>query len=354
MSHPVLSRRALGLAATVLTLAGLTGLSACGGDSGTGTPSAANPVPLRLGYFPNLTHATAVVGVDKGIFAQQLGNTVKFETKTFNAGPEAIEALLSGAIDATYIGPNPAINAYAQSGGQAVRIVAGSASGGVAFIVKPEIKSVDDLRGKTVSTPQLGNTQDVALRYWLKGKGLTTTKEGGGDVKIKPQANADIVTAFQSGAIQGAWVPEPYVSRLTALGGVKLIDERDLWPGGQFVITHLLVSKKFLGAHRDVVKNLVAGSVASNAWIKANPQEAQTTINEALGKITGKPLDAKLTAAAWPTLTFTDDPLSASLRVGAQHAEEIGLTKPVDLKDIYDLTLLNEVLKAAGQSEVNA
>jgi NitT/TauT family transport system substrate-binding protein len=352
MRTPVLSRRAVGLAATALVLAGLTGLSACSGDSGAaGTPG--DPVPLRLGYFPNLTHATAVVGVDKGIFAEKLGSGVKFETKTFNAGPEAVEALLSGAIDATYIGPNPAINAYAQSYGQAVRIVAGSASGGVAFIVKPEIKSAEDLRGKTVSTPQLGNTQDVALRYWLKGKGLNTTKEGGGDVKIKPQANADIVTAFQSGAIQGAWVPEPYASRLTALGGVKLVDERDLWPNGQFVITHLLVSKKFLDAHKDVVKNLVAGSVASNAWIKANPDDAQKTVNEALGKLTGKPLDAKLTAAAWPTLTFTDDPLASSLKVGAQHAEEIGLTKHVDLKDIYDLTLLNEVLKANGQSEVN-
>lgn len=351
MRTPVLSRRAVGLAATALVLAGLTGLSGCGDDSGTGSSS--GPERLRLGYFPNLTHATAVVGVDKGIFAEKLGSGVQFETKTFNAGPEAVEALLSGAIDATYIGPNPAINAYAQSNGQAVRIVAGSASGGVAFIVKPEIKTAEDLRGKTVSTPQLGNTQDVALRYWLKGKGLTTTKEGGGDVKIKPQANADIVTAFQSGAIQGAWVPEPYASRLTALGGVKLVDERDLWPGGQFVITHLLVSKKYLDAHRDVVKKLVEGSVAANAWIKANPQDAQKVVNEALGKITGKPLDAKLTAAAWPTLTFTDDPLPASLKVGAQHAEEIGLNKHVDLKDIYDLTALNEILKAAGQSEVN-
>jgi NitT/TauT family transport system substrate-binding protein len=352
MRHPVLSRRAVGLAATVLALAGLTGLSACGGDARAQAPTAANPLSLRLGYFPNLTHATAVVGVDKGIFAEKLGSSVKLTTKTFNAGPEAIEALLSGAIDATYIGPNPAINAYAQSNGQAVRIVAGSASGGVAFIVKPEIKSAEDLRGKTVSTPQLGNTQDVALRYWLKGKGLTTTKEGGGDVKIKPQANADIVTAFQSNAIQGAWVPEPYASRLTALGGVKLVDERDLWPGGQFVITHLLVSKKFLDAHRDAVRNLVAGSVAANAWIKANGDEAQTVVNDALGKLTGKPLDPKLTAAAWPTLTFTDDPLAGSLKTGAQHAEEIGLTKHVDLKDIYDLTLLNEVLASAGQGGV--
>ena len=353
MRRPVLSRRAAGLALTVAALAGLTGLTGCGDDS-SAAPTAANPLTLRLGHFPNLTHATAVVGVEKGFFTEKLGSSVKLETKTFNAGPEAIEALLSGAIDATYIGPNPAINAYSQSNGQAVRIVAGAASGGVAFIVKPGITKAEDLKGKTIATPQLGNTQDVALRYWLKQHGLQTTKEGGGDVKIKPQANADAVTAFGSGAIDGAWVPEPFASRLVAQGGVKLIDERDLWPDGLFVITHLLVSKKFLDAHRDVVKNLIKGSVAATEWINANPADAQKVVNEALGRITGKPLDPKLTEAAWSSLKFTDDPIAASLRTGADHAVEVGITKPVDLKDIYDLTLLNEVLKAAGQGEVKA
>jgi NitT/TauT family transport system substrate-binding protein len=351
MRRPVLSRRVAGLALTVAALAGLTGLTGCG-DESSAAPTAANPLTLRLGHFPNLTHATAVVGVEKGFFAEKLGSSVKLETKTFNAGPEAIEALLSGAIDATYIGPNPAINAYSQSNGQAVRIVAGAASGGVAFIVKPGITKPEDLKGKTIATPQLGNTQDVALRYWLKQHGLQTTKEGGGDVKIKPQANADAVTAFASGAIDGAWVPEPFASRLVAQGGVRLLDERELWPDGLFVITHLLVSKKFLDQHRDVVKNLIAGSVATNAWINANPADAQKVVNEALGRITGKPLDAKLTEAAWGSLKFTDDPIASSLRTGADHAVEVGITKPVDLKDIYDLSLLNEVRKAAGQGEV--
>lgn len=342
------------LVIAAVVLAGLSGLAACGKkDEEKKGAAAASPVTLRLGHFPNLTHATAVVGVEKKFFADALGSNVKLETKTFNAGPEAIEALFAGAIDATYIGPNPAINAYAQSSGAAVRIVTGAASGGVSFIVKPGVTK-DNLKGKTIATPQLGNTQDVALRYWLKQRGLNTTKEGGGDVSIKPQANADTVTAFAAGKIDGAWVPEPFASRLLAAGGVKLLDESELWPDGLFVITHLLVSKKFLDAHRDVVKNLIKGSVQANDWINKNPEDAQKVVNEALGRITGKPLDAKLTAAAWPSLKFLDDPIASSLRDGATHAIEIGLLKPVDLKDIYDLSLLNEVLKEKGLAEVKA
>src|SRR5205823_12436983 len=194
---------------------------------------------------------------DKGYFASALGKNVKLETKTFNAGPEAIEALFSGAIDAAYVGPNPTVNAWQKSHGKAIKVVAGAASGGVEFVVRPTINGPEDLKGKKIATPQLGNTQDVALRYWLKQHGLTTTKEGGGDVKVQPQANADAVTAFASGAVDGAWEPEPYASQLVAKGGRVLVDERDLWPGGKFVITNLLVRSDFLKQHRDVVKNLV-------------------------------------------------------------------------------------------------
>jgi NitT/TauT family transport system substrate-binding protein len=264
-----------------------------------------------------------------------------------------VEALFSGAIDATYIGPNPAINAYAQSKGAAVRVVAGAASGGVFFVVKPGIKTPEDLRGKVIATPQLGNTQDVALRFWLKEKGFTTTKEGGGDVQIKPQDNAVTVDAFNNGAIDGAWVPEPTASRLVAGGGHVLVDERTLWPNGRFVITHLLVSKEFLDKHPDVVRNLIAGSVAANDYIKANPVDAQKAVSDGIGKLTGKPLDLKLTAEAWKSIEFLNDPIPSSLLVGAEHAQAAGLLNPVDnLKGLYDLTLLNEVLKQDGQPEV--
>jgi NitT/TauT family transport system substrate-binding protein len=337
------------VAAAVAITVAATGLAACGGSD-----AKAGPVTLRLGYFPNLTHATGIVGVEKGFFADKLGKNVKLETKTFNAGPEATEALFSGAIDATYIGPNPTVNAWQKSNGKAIKVIAGAASGGVAFVVKPTINGPQDLKGKKIATPQLGNTQDVALRYWLKEHGLNTTKEGGGDVNILPQSNADAVTAFGSGAIDGGWLPEPYASRLVAAGGKVLVDERDLWPDKKFVITNLIVSTKFLNAHRDVVKNLVAGQVDANAFINANPDEAQQVVNAAIGKLSGKAPDAKQTAAAWKTITFLNDPVAASLRDGAKHAEEVGLLQPVDLKGIYDLSLLNEVLKAKGAAEVKS
>ncbi len=225
-------------AAVALATVTVGALAACGDSSGDTGGEAGGPVTLRLGYFPNITHASAVVGVEKGIFQQKLGSNVTLETKTFNAGPAAIEALFSDAIDATYIGPNPTVNAHSKSRGEAVRVVSGSASGGVALVVKPEINGVEDLRGKKIATPQLGNTQDVAFRYWLKQKGLTATKEGGGDVSVVPQENAQTIETFHSGAIQGAWVPEPFVSRLVNDGGKVLIDERDLWPDGKFVITN--------------------------------------------------------------------------------------------------------------------
>jgi sulfonate transport system substrate-binding protein len=335
------------LAVIGVATAGTT--AACGDDSEAG---GSGPVTLRLGYFPNITHAPAVVGVEKGIFTEKLGTDVKLETKTFNAGPAAIEAVFSGALDATYIGPNPTVNAFSKSKGEAVRVISGAASGGVALVVKPEITSVEQLRGKKIATPQLGNTQDVALRYWLKEKGLKTTKEGGGDVTVVPQENAQTVETFGSGAIDGAWVPEPFASRLVNAGGKVLVDERDLWPGGKFVITNLIVSTKFAKAHPDVVQKLAAGQVAANDFVNTKPDEAQKAISEHIGKITGKPLDAKLIAQAWKTVEFTNDPVASSLKTGLDHAVAVGLTKPVDLAGLYDLKYLNEALKATGKPEV--
>jgi NitT/TauT family transport system substrate-binding protein len=349
--------RRLGTLATLAVVTAATlGAAACGSDDdtggNTGSGTSSDPVTLRLGYFPNITHAPAVVGVENGIFADKLGSGVKLETKTFNAGPEAIEAIFSGALDATYIGPNPTVNAFSKSKGEAVRVVSGAASGGVALVTKPEITSIDQLKGKKIATPQLGNTQDVAIRYYLKEKGLTTTKEGGGDVSIVPQSNSQTVETFRSGAIDGAWVPEPFVSQLVNAGGKVLLDERDLWPDGKFVITNLIVSTKFLEAHPDVVQKLVDGQVAANDFVNSNPDEAQQSISTAIGKITGKPLDIKLIQQAWPTLEFLNDPIASSLKTGLDHAVAVGLTQPVDLNGLYDLSFLNTALKADGEAEV--
>jgi len=342
---------ALGPLAALGLLVTTGGLAGCGSRAASGG-SPADPVTLRLGYFPNLTHATPIVGVEKGIFGEQLGDKVKLQASTFNAGPAAVEALFSGAVDAVYIGPNPTVNAQVKSKGTAIKVISGAASGGVFFVVKPGINGPEDLKGKKIATPQLGNTQDVALRYWLKQKGLTATKDGGGDVKILPQDNSAAVDGFTTGTIDGAWVPEPFASRLVAAGGKVLVDERDLWPGNRFIITNLVVRTDFLKRHREVVKRLVAGSVAANEFINARPEEAQRAVSDGIARITGKPLDAKLTAKAWPNIEFTDDPVASSLAGGARHAEEVGLLQKADLKGLYDLTLLNEIRKADGKPEV--
>ena len=338
--------------------------AACGDDGGGNTNASANDtagagaeekVTLRLGYFPNVTHATGIVGVEKGIFAKNLGSNVKLETKTFNAGPAAVEALLADALDATFIGPNPAINAYAKSKGEAIRIIAGATSGGAALVVKPTITDVSQLKGKKVATPQLGNTQDVAARAYFAEKGLKTNPQGGGDVSIVPQENAQTLDTFKAGDIDGAWVPEPWVARLVQEGkGKVLVNEKDLWPGGKFVTTHLIVKTTFLEEHPDAVKKLLQGTVEANDSISDSPADAQKVVNEAIGTITGKKLAEPIITAAWANLEFTNDPVAASLKESAKDAEAVGLLDKVDLSGIYDLKPLNAVLKELGQPEVSA
>lgn len=327
-----LSRRRLLAALLVASL-----VPACGGGSEVPT--------LRLGYFPNITHATALVGVDDGIFARQLGAT-RLETFTFNAGPAAIEALLSGSLDASYVGPNPAINAYVKSRGEAVRIVAGATSGGAFLIVRPDITSAADLRGKQVASPQLGGTQDVALRTWLTAQGFKTDAAGGGDVSVLPQENAQTLERFRDGALAGAWVPEPWASRLVLEGGGKvLVDERDLWPGKQYTTTVLLVRREFLEKHPDRVEALLRGHVEATKWLTANPDEARKRVNTALEKLTGKPIGEAVIARAFASLTFTNDPQMASLAKSAADAAALGLLKldGVDLAGLYDPALLQRV-----------
>jgi len=344
MSRP-LARTALAIGAVVATL----GMSACGGDS-----QAAGVVPaeVRLGYFPNLTHATAIVADKEGFFKEHLGAT-KLKVSTFNAGPAAIEALKSGAIDATYVGPGPATNAYINSEGQALTVVAGAATGGTSLVVDPSITSAADLKGKKVSSPQLGNTQDIALRFWLKQHGLKTDLQGGGDVNVLPQENAQIVDAFKQKLIAGAWVPEPYATRLVQAGGKVLVDERDLWPGKKFAITLLAVRTDFLKAHPDTVRALISGDLDATDFIAKDPAKAQLDVADVIATISGKPLKAAVIAAAWKQLEFTVDPVSSSLLLGAQHAYEVGvLTKEPQLDKLVDLSLLNQLLKDRGKAQI--
>jgi NitT/TauT family transport system substrate-binding protein len=304
--------------------------------------------PLRLGHFPNVTHAAALVGAQTEGFQNALGD-VPLEILTFNAGPAAVESLLSGALDVTYIGPNPTLNAYVKSKGQAVRVIAGATSGGAALIVAPHITSAEQLRGTSVASPQLGGTQDVALRAWLAKNGLETDAYGGGDVSILPQENAQTLEGFREGTLSGAWVPEPWATRLVQEGaGRLLVDERTLWPGGRFVTTHLVARTEILESRPDEVRALVRAHVEATRWIVSSPEQAQTLAIDRIEVITGKRLSAPIIAAAWKNLEFTTDPLADSLRECAKSAVDVGLLdlEGVSLDGLWDLALLEEVEKA--------
>jgi NitT/TauT family transport system substrate-binding protein len=313
-------------------------------------------VVLRLGFLANITHEPALVGIAKGFFTKDLGKNVTLKTTVFSTGTEETTALLAGQLDAAYVGPNPAINAWQKSNGTAIKIISGAASGGASLVVKKGITSAGQLKGKSLATPSLGNTQDVALRYWLKQHGLTTTPTGGGDVAIKPiKPNSAAVLEFQSGQIDGGWEPEPYATEMVLDGGTRLVNEASLWPGGQFVTTNLVVSQSFLKAHPSTVSDLLKGQIQANSYINANGTAAASVANAELTKLLGKGLKPNVLAAALPYIHFTNNPIASSLTADAQHAIAVGLLTPVkNLSGIYDLGPLNALLKADGQPQVSS
>jgi NitT/TauT family transport system substrate-binding protein len=311
---------------------------------------------IRVGAFPNMTHPQAMVGKANGWFEKQLGPNVKVEWTSFNAGPSAIEALFAGAIDMAYIGPNPSITGYVRSQGEALRIVAGAASGGVSLVVRNDsgIRKPEDFHGKKVASPQLGNTQDVALRAWLQAHGLKT-RDKGGDVQVLPTANPDQLTLFLNKQLDAAWAPEPWATRLVREGNGRIfLDERDLWPHGQFVITNLIVSTKFLREHPDLVKKWIRAHVELTDWINGHLTEAKKIINQQIQKEIGKPLNPSVLDDAFRRMSVTYDPLRDTLLTSARSAYQLGFLgkQQPDLSHIYDLALLNEVLKEKGKKAI--
>jgi len=311
---------------------------------------------IRVGAFPNITHPQAMIGKANGWFEKAMGPKVKIEWKTFNAGPSAIEALFAGAIDMTYIGPNPTISGYVRSQGEALRVVAGAAGGGASLIVRNDsgINKPEDFHGKRVASPQLGNTQDVALRAWLQTHGMKPMSKGG-DVQVLPMANADQLTLFVKKQLDAAWAPEPWATRLIREGNGRLfLDERTLWPNGQFVVTNLIVSTKFLREHPDTVKNWVRGQVELTDWIRDHQPEAKKLIDEQIQRETGKALPPQVIDEALRRMEITDDPIRSSLLKSAQWAFQAGFlgSKMPDLTGLHDLTLLNQVLKEKGRKAV--
>lgn len=341
----------IGVGAAVASVVGKNNETQAAAAAATSTTTPATE--LKLGYFGNVTHAPALVGVSKGLIAKELGAT-KLTTQIFNAGPAAVEALNAGAIDAAYLGPNPAINSFVQSKGASINIIAGAASGGAQLVVKPGINSAADLKGKTLASPQLGGTQDVALRAWLGKQGLKTNANGGGDVAINPTENAQTLKLFQDGKLDGAWLPEPWASRLVLQAGAKvLVDEKDLWEKGQFPTTILIVSKKFAAEHPETVTALLKGNKASVDWLNsASAADKASTINDALKATAGSTLPADVIDRSLKNITFTVDPLAGTYKKLLQDGVDAGITKQADINGIFDLRALNRVasqkVSAAG------
>jgi NitT/TauT family transport system substrate-binding protein len=338
---------AAGVAAVAVLAAG------CGSSGSSG--ASGSPVVLRLGFLANITHEPALVGLEKGFFAKQLGKNVTLKTTVFSSGTEETTAILAGQLDAAYVGPNPAINAWQKSNGTAIKIVSGAASGGASLVVKNGITSATQLKGKSLATPSLGNTQDVAARYWLKQHGLTTTATGGGEVAIKPiKPNSAAVLQFKSGQLDGGWEPEPYATEMVLDGGTRLVNEASLWPDGKFVTTNLVVTQSFLKDHPSTVNGLLKGQIEANSYINSSPTAAAQAANAELTKLLGKGLPSDVLTQSLKYITFTNDPIASSLTTDAQHAVAVGLLQPVNLSGIYDLGPLNKLLQAEKQAQVNS
>jgi NitT/TauT family transport system substrate-binding protein len=311
---------------------------------------------VRLGIFPNLTHAPGHVAIGAGIFERVL-HPARVEVTVFNSGSEAGQALLSGSIDATYIGPGPATSLYLESGGK-VAVVSGAVAGGASFVVRTGagIQDPEDLRGKRIAVPGLGNTQDIALRTWLREQGLEA-RDTGGDVTVLPQDNPELLQLFKAGQLDGAWEPEPYPSLLVDEGVAEVfVDEAELWPDGRFVTTHLLVSTTYLGEHPEVVRKLVRANVEAIRMLQDRPEEARTAAAAELIRSGAPQLDQAVVDAAWAKLEFTWDPVISSLEEGAGDAFALGYLdeEPTDIGGLYRLDPLNDVLAELGLDPLEA
>lgn len=316
---------------------------------------------LRVGYFPNVNHAQAVIGFGTGEFQKELGSNIQVQPFIFNAGSSAIQALLANGIDVTYVGPGPAVNGYVASQGSGLRVISGAASGGVVFVVRNDsgITSPKDFSNKVFASPQLGNTQDIALRNYLHSKGYQI-KDNGGNVTVTPVDNPTILTLFLKKQIDGAWVPEPWGARLVnEAGGKILVDESTLWPpDGKFVTTNIVARTDYLRQNPDVVKKLLAANVNETLWINNHTDDAIKLFNTEFQKLTGKTIKENELKQAWSRIQFTYDPLKLSLFQQANNAYDIGFLakgKPrPDVSGIYDLTLLNQVLKEKGLQTIES
>jgi len=304
------------------------GVLACAAMVLAGVASSAAQTTLRVGHFPNITHVQALVAhhlsrQGKGWFEQRLGSGVKLEWYVYNAGPSAMEAVFAKSIDLTYVGPNPAINAYARSRGREVRIVAGAVNGGSALVVHGDstLKSAADFRGKKIATPQFGNTQDVAARAWLTSGGLKITQSGG-DAQVIPTANPDQLMLFKQKQIDAVWTVEPWISRLLSdAGGKVIVDDRE-------AITTVLVARAaVVESQREIVRKFVAAHRELTEWIKQNPDEAQRMAREELDAEMHTKFSPALVASGWKRIVLTADVSLDALKKFVASAQSVGFLR---------------------------
>jgi NitT/TauT family transport system substrate-binding protein len=310
------------------------------------TPTA--PSEVRIGYFANLTHAQAVLGVSSGEFAAAVAPAT-LQTKVFNAGPSLIEALIAGEIDIGYVGPGPVITAYARGGSDTIRVIAGAAANGVAIVAGKDsgINTLADLKGKKVATPQLGNTQDISAKHYL----LSVLKQEDVD-NVVPVANAEQLQLLSSGKIDAAWAPEPWGSRLIVEAGGKLIaEEKDLWPDKHFTLTLVIARPQFLKEHPDIVEKILAVHAQWTQRLSTAPDKYTGQLGDALAKLlNGKKLPPGVVEQSLPRIEFTDEPLADTLTAMAQWSYDLHVIKqPPKLTDLVDTSLLKEAEKSVHQ-----
>ncbi|HEY5524273.1 MAG TPA: aliphatic sulfonate ABC transporter substrate-binding protein, partial [Clostridium sp.] len=303
---------------------------------------------------PNITHSQALVGKEQGSFQKAIGETNKIDWKLFNAGPAEIEALFAGAVDIGYIGPGPAINAYAKSAGD-IQIVAGATDAGAIFVSKEGlvIKDLKDLSGKKIAVPQFGNTQDLTLRNILSQNGLEDTTKGG-TVEVRQAENADILTLLQKGDIDAALVPEPWGSRLIKEAKANVIlDYKDLLRDGQYTTAVVVVRTQFLKDHPKIVEDFIRNHVELTDYINKNQDEAKDIINKQITELTNKAISKDVLDAAFKRLTITNNPEKDSVLDFVKLSVKQGFLKSEpDTTDLFNLSILNKILKEKGLDEI--
>ncbi|MCT1600971.1 ABC transporter substrate-binding protein [Kocuria sp. p3-SID1433] len=309
---------------------------------------------LTLGYFANLTHGPALAGVHDGLFAEALGET-DLSTQVFATGPTTIEAMNSGEVDAAFMGPNPAINSYVQSGGESITIIGGATSGGAQFVVSDDVAGEDDLAGRTFATPALGGTQDVALRVWLAERGYEVDTGSPDSVSITPMPSGQALQTFRQGQIDGFWGPQPWVTLITEEGGRVLVDEGELWPDGQYPTTVLAVRTDYLKEHPQTVEKLLDGLEDSVAHLEQMPQKDEAAmLNEAMVDAQGQGLPEQTLISALEQMQWTSDPLASTYSTLLDNGVSAGVTQEASLEGLVDVQPLNRVRERRGLEPVEA